>query len=136
MSSVLPPIFLSLFAGWMLWGWTVGESKNIKWMRVWCAPLFVVTIMLLSLGAGALVSRVMTRRKARADVTEVLACIQQQLEAGNADFVLKEIQATDQTGNPDASDFDLLKHLEKMTANLDPELSRVAGKPRETPERL
>lgn len=134
--SILPPIFLSLFAGWMLWGWTVGESKNIKWMRIWCAPPFVVTTMLLSLGAGAMVSRTLIRRQARADVAAVLSSIRQNLEAGNTELVLSEIRATDQTGNPDGPDFDLLQHLGKMTDNLGPANSKVASEPSGVAERL
>lgn len=136
MSIVLPPIFLTLFAGWMLWGWTVGESKNIKWMRIWCAPTFVITAILLSFGTGAFVSRMLIRRQTRADVAEVLSFIQQNLEAGNAELVLSEIRATDQTGNPDAPDFDLLKHLDRMKVNLSASESKIASEPSGPAERL
>lgn len=118
MNIILPPIFMTLFAAWMLWGWFVGESRKIPWMRHWCATLFVLTTLLLSFGAGGFVARKITRQNARTEIAKVLAAIEQNLERGNTRLVLQELNALDQTGNPDASDFELLSHLPKMSSSL------------------
>lgn len=115
---ILPPIFLSLFCAWMLWGWCVGESNNVKWMRQWCAPTFVITALLLAFGAGGILGRVLTRRAMRHEVAEIVDSIGKRLRNGDVQFVLQEIEATDMSDNPDASDFDLLRHLPVMRERL------------------
>ncbi|MEQ9409423.1 MAG: hypothetical protein RIK87_16925 [Fuerstiella sp.] len=123
---ILIPIFLMLFAGWMLWGWTVGESKNIKWLRQWCAPAFVVTAVLIAGGAGAGISRAVTRQQVLNDVTQLLENIELRIRTGGADLVLSEIEATDHSDDPDRDAFDLLKHLAVMNEHLAPKPEEVA----------
>ena len=128
MAPILAPIFLILFCSWMLWGWVVGETKNIKWMRVWFAPAFVISAMLISAGAGAMATKIFLKRQIRHDVTEVLNAIENRVAEGDSKKVLSEIRATDYTGSPDASDFDLLKHLPTMVENLSPSTDKVAAR--------
>lgn len=118
MPTILIPIFFVLFSSWMLWGWVVGETNNIKWMRVCFAPTFVITAMLISAGAGVIVTRIVLKKELRHNVTELLTAIESRIAAGDTKTVLSEIRATDFTDSPDASDFDLLKHLPEMTENL------------------
>lgn len=115
---ILIPVFLILFASWMLWGWVVGESKDIKWMRVWFAPIFVVTTVLIAAGAGAGIALVMVRKQVTQDVAELLDTVQQAIEAGRADQVAQQIRLTDRSEDPDRDAFDLLKHLSVMRSNL------------------
>ena len=133
---LLPPIFLSLFCAWMLWGWCVGESSNIKWMRQWCAPTFVVTALLLAFGAGAFLGRGLTRRAIRTEVTQIMSSIGHHLRNGDVEVVLEEIDATDMSDNPDASDFDMLRHLPAMRQQLSPvdsSAEQIATRPSESP---
>lgn len=123
---LLIPIFLILFASWMLWGWTVGESKNIKWLRQTCAPAFVVTAVLIAGGAGAHVSRMVTRTQVRNDVAKLLEHIELRIRTGGADRVVSEIRAADHSDDPDRDAFDLLKHLSVMTENLSPKTEELA----------
>lgn len=129
---ILIPIFLVLFAAWMLWGWTVGESKNIKWLRQWCAPTFVVTIVIIAAGGGAFVSRAIARRQVRNDVEQLLENIELRVRTGGAEKVLAEIKAADHSEDPDRDAFDLLDHLSVMNSNLAPhtdEIARHSGSP-------
>ncbi|MCR9202549.1 MAG: hypothetical protein NXI04_28240 [Planctomycetaceae bacterium] len=128
---LLPPIFLSLFCAWMLWGWCVGESSNIKWMRQWCAPTFVVTALLLAFGAGAFLGRGLTRRAIRTEVSQIMSSIGHHLRNGDVEVVLDQIDATDMTDNPDASDFDVLRHLPSMREQLTPP-QQIAAQPAES----
>lgn len=123
---ILIPIFLILFACWMLWGWTVGESKNVKWLRCWCGPIFVVTVMLISAGAGAFITRTIVRRKIENDVAELLETIEQKISADQGQQVVAEIQATDHADDPDKDAFDLLNHLTIMQENLTPRTENIA----------
>ena len=123
---LLPPIFLALFCAWMLWGWCVGESSNIKWMRLWCAPTFVVTALLLAFGAGAFLGRGLTRRAIRSEVTQIMDAIHHHLTEGDPQVVMDEVSAIDMSDNPDASDFDLIRYLPVLRERLQP-----AGDPAE-----
>ena len=127
---LVAPLFILLFAGWMLWGWTVGESKNIKWLRIWCAPTFVITAVLIAAGAGAGISRAITLKQVEQDVARLLDNIELRVRTGGSQRVLEEIQATDQGDDPDAEAFDLLGHLSVMNENLSPKTEEIAQKPR------
>ncbi|MCP4174808.1 MAG: hypothetical protein GY758_29015 [Fuerstiella sp.] len=127
---ILIPIFLALFAGWMLWGWTVGESRNVKWLRCCCAPVFVMTVMVISAGAGAKISRVIIRNSVREDIAKLLTAIEMQLQTGSADKVITEIRALNHSDDPDADAFDMLDDVAQMTANLSRESRAVAEGPR------
>lgn len=126
---ILIPIFLLLFASWMLWGWFVGESKDIPWLRHWCAPIFVGTAVLIAFGAGAGIGQGLTRAKVRQDVAQLLENIELRVRTGGADMVISEIQATDHTGDPDRDAFDLLDHLSVMNENLAPQTEEFEQQP-------
>jgi hypothetical protein len=128
---ILIPIFLALFAGWMLWGWTVGESTNVKWLRRCCAPIFVVTVMLISAGAGAYITRAVIRNSVREDIANLLKTIEMRLQTGSADKVIAEIQALNHSDDPDADAFDVLDDVTQMTENLTIETQDVAEGPRQ-----
>ena len=126
---VFLPFFVLLFAGWMLWGWTVGESKNIRWLRRTCAPAFVVTMVLIAGGAGAGVSRALTRKQVEADVTKLLETIELRIRTGGSDQVVSEIRSLDHSDDPDGDTFDLLAHLSVMNDNLLPDREQIAEAP-------
>jgi hypothetical protein len=127
--QILLPIFFLLFTCWMLWGWTVGESKNIKWLRRWCAPTFVVCAMICSAGAGAVLTKVVTQQRIRRDVTELLETIELRIRTGAAASVATELRTIDHSGDPDADAFDVLDHLAVMEHNLSPKPAEVAAAP-------
>lgn len=123
---IFVPLFILLFAAWMLWGWVVGETKNIKWLRRWCAPTFVVTVGLIAAGAGAGTSAVIVRKTLKSDFSNLLSVIEMRIRAGDAEEVAEQIRQTDRSGDPDADAFDLLKHVPVMTENLSQDPSRIA----------
>lgn len=130
---ILIPVFLMLFACWMLWGWVVGECKDIKWMRVCFAPIFVVTAVLIAAGAGAGIALMTVRPRVKQDVAELLTAIQQSIEAGHGNEVVAEIRRTDRSDDPDRDAFDLLKHLSVMRSNLE-KTQQIAEETRARPE--
>lgn len=102
--------FLTLFSAWALWGWTVGESRNIKLLRKTCGPIFVVTATLLVAGGTILVTRASMRRQSEENVRELLTGIYDRLQKGQADLVQKQLQALIDD-DPDKDPKDLLGSL-------------------------
>lgn len=130
---VLVPIFMTLFASWMLWGWCVGESRNLQWLRRWCAPPFVITVALISAGAGAVTTRVITRQTARQDVSALLTAIESRLHAGQPQVVLDQLKQLDRTEDPFADEFDVLQYITDMTDVLNGNPPQVAEVPADLP---
>lgn len=95
----LIPVFIILFAAWMLWGWLVSDVRDIRWMRKWCAILFVVTAILISVAAGAGVTMVVAKRQFRQDFHEFATAMKKQVDAGNHRLVAEELNLI---VNPDA----------------------------------
>jgi hypothetical protein len=85
-------IFLILFTSWMLWGWIVGESRDIRWMRNWCAGIFVVLCILLCLGGGAWFSRQAIQSSCRSRVQEFTRLLYERMEEGRIDDVRDALQ--------------------------------------------
>ncbi|MEP3482616.1 MAG: hypothetical protein ABJZ55_25460 [Fuerstiella sp.] len=102
--------FLTLFSAWALWGWTVGESRNIKPLRKTCGPIFVVTATLLVAGGTIMGTRASMKRQSEANVRALLTGIHDRLQKGQADLVQKQLQALIDE-NPDEDPKDLMANL-------------------------
>lgn len=89
--KILLPVLLVLFSSWMLWGWVVGESRNLKWMRNWCATLFVISALIISSGGGAVVAWKMSESRHRAAAKRFAVAIETRLRKGETDEVLEEL---------------------------------------------
>lgn len=122
---LLIPIFITLFAGWMLWGWVVGEYKNVPWLRRWCGVLFIGCLAFLSFGAGGMTARIYTKQQMREEVGQLLHHIDWQLHHGNQDVVAEELKKA-RLEQADSTDFDVLRHLPKLSQDLEPE-TRIAS---------
>lgn len=84
---ILFAVFLTLFTAWMFWGWLVGESRDIRWMRNWCAGIFVVLAILICLGSGAWLSRRLTEARHRNAVQRVSQLLHQRMNEGRSEDV-------------------------------------------------
>lgn len=124
---LLFPISLTLFAGWMLWGWSIGEYRNAPWLRRWCGTLFVLSLAVLSFGAGGLTARILTKQQMRAEVTQLFQHIDWQLNHGNTEEVAGEFRKV-RKQQADSSDFDVLRHLPKLNSQLEPETQIAADR--------
>lgn len=102
--------FLTLFSAWALWGWAVGESRNIKGLRKTCGPIFVVTATLIVAGGTIMVTRASMRRQAEENVRELLTGIHDRLQNGQADLVQRQLQALI-NDDPDQDPKDLMASL-------------------------
>ena len=124
-------VFLILLAAWMFWGWLVGESRDIRWMRNWCAGVFVVLAILICLGSGALLANRQAEERHRASVQRVIHLLHARMNEGRIDDVkdalrhLAEVPAEWSTHSPD-----ILTRLAEVTAALEKTArTRVAEKP-------
>lgn len=115
----LAGILILLFAAWMLWGWLVGEHREIIWMRNWCATLFVITALLISGGAGVGVTIAVSRSRHRADVRNFAEALEKQLAAGKYQEARNSLQSVINTPDEWSDDsHDLLERMTTVTARM------------------
>lgn len=114
-------ILLVLMTCWSFWGWTVGDSRNIRWIRHWCGGTFVILVAVLSAGGGFMAARVQERAEARGRAFEALQTVADRLEAGETRRVITALRGLDHRGDPDEDAFDLLDELPDLTAKLQPQ---------------
>ncbi len=115
-----------LFTAWMLYGWFVGESNDVRWLRLCCAPTVVVMVAVISAAAGAGIALKVTKTSVRTDVAALLHAIEQRVQSGDPASVVGELRQLDHTGDPDADAFDLLEDLPLVTQRLNSTPARGA----------
>lgn len=89
---ILVGVFLTLFTAWIFWGWLVGESRNIRWMRNWCAGIFVVLAILICLGSGTWFSRRISESRHRDAVQRVTQLLHERMNEGRIEDVKDALQ--------------------------------------------
>ena len=115
---ILGPILLILFSCWSFWGWTVGDTKDIRWIRHLCGSAFVLSIVLIAGGGGFIAARSIERSAARDKTSSALQAIVARIESGGKQQVVREIKKLDHGGDPDEDFYDLLDELPELTAKL------------------
>lgn len=129
---ILIAVFLVLFTAWMLLGWMVGESRDIRWMRNWCAGIFVVMAILLCLGGGAWISRKMTQTAYRSSIQKFSRLLNERAGEGRMEDVRDAIQhLAEEPDEWSTHNADILRRIEEVTEALEKTSHRrVADKPR------
>ena len=109
--------FLTLFSAWALWGWAVGESRNIKPLRKTCGPIFVIAVTVLVGGVTIRATESMVRQHAEQDIRKLLTGIHDRLQQGQVDVVQQQL--TSLIGeDPDQDPIDLMASLPEATSVL------------------
>jgi hypothetical protein len=123
-------VFLLLFTAWMFLGWMTGESRDIRWMRNWCAGIFVVMVILICLGGGAVFSRRSTQASCRASLEQFARLLEERAEEGRIQDVRDAISHL--ANRPDewsSHSPDILSRINEVTQALEKtSLNRVATK--------
>jgi hypothetical protein len=124
-------IFLLLIAGWMLLAWMIGESYDIRWLRNWCAGIFVVMAICICTGGGFYLTYKMLRSTHRQSVQQMAKLLKERLDEGRTSDVRDAIEhlASDP---PEGSGFspDILQRMTEVTQALDQTRhSNVASRP-------
>lgn len=129
-------LLVLLFTCWCLWGWFVGESRNIRWIRHWCGGMFVVMVTLIASAGGFLVGRGLERSTARDNAFEALQVIGDRLEAGDRQHVITAIRALDHRGDPDADAYDVLDELPQLVEKLQDTSNSASADADKLPEQI
>jgi len=117
--AILSGVFLVLLTAWMLLGWFIGESRDIRWMRNWCAGIFVVMSVLICLGGGALLARRMAQADHRASVQQLTRLLNERASEGRMDDVRDAIQhLADQPDEWSTHSPDILTRVSEVTEAL------------------
>ncbi len=130
-AMILLAVFLILFTAWMLFGWFVGESRDIGWMRNWCAGIFVVMAILICLCGGAWLSRRYTQVSYRASVTKLTKLLDERAKEGRMDDVKDAIaHLAENSDEWSTHSADILERMQEVTVALEKTVrTRVAAKP-------
>lgn len=106
---------LVLLTAWLFFGWLVGESADIRWLKHWCSALFVSMAVMLCLGGGAFVTHRITVSAHRKAVQELAYQLDQRLKNGQTADVREAIgflaNPPDERSNHSP---DILKRLEQL----------------------
>ena len=78
---ILSAVFFLLLTSWILWWWLVGESRDIRWMRNWCAALFVFAAALICFVAGAMIAHQYDEFRYRKLVVEFSQLLEERLKS-------------------------------------------------------
>ncbi len=132
---ILLAVFLTLLTAWMLWGWLVGESRDIRWMRNWCSGIFVVLAVMVCLGSAAWISHRITEAGHRDSLRRLTKLLHARINEGRTDDVKDALQHLAE--DPDewsTHSEDILTRLVDVTVALQKTArSRVASKSTEQP---
>jgi len=130
--AILSGVFLVLFTAWMFLGWLIGESRDIRWMRNWCAGIFVILSIAVCLGGGALLSRKMTQSSHRASVERFSRLLHERASEGRLDDVRDAIQhLAEQPDEWSSHSPDILTRVDEVTEALrKTSRTQTAAKPR------
>lgn len=134
--AIVAAAILLLMTCWSFWGWTVGDSRNIKWIRHWCGGIFVILVAVLSTASGYTAARNLERSAARTSASEALQVVADRIESGEARKVLHEIRRLDHSDDPDRDAYDLLLELPEFVERLQTSSRTVAAEPPEAPETM
>jgi hypothetical protein len=117
--AILSGVFLVLLTAWMFLGWRIGESRDIRWMRNWCAGIFVITSALICLGGGAVVARRMTQTSHRASVERFSRLLHERASEGRLDDVRDAIHyLAEQPAECSSYSPDILTRVDEVTEAL------------------
>lgn len=123
-------VFFLLFTAWMFLGWMFGESRDIRWMRNWCAGIFVVMSILICLGGGAMFARRITQASCRKSLEQFAKLLEERAEEGRIQDVRDAIShLANKPGEWSSHSPDILTRIEEVTQALEKtSISRVATK--------
>ena len=119
-------IFLLLITGWMFLAWMFGESYDIRWLRNWCAGIFVVMAISICAGGGFYLTYKMLRSSHRQSVQQMAKLLKERLDEGRTSDVRDAIDhlASDPAEGSGSSP-DILQRITEVTQAL--EQTRKSG---------
>ena len=88
----LAATLLLLFTAWVFYGWIVAESLQIRWLKHYCAGLFILLLILICLGGGIGLTRQVLMASHRAAIQQLAGQLHQRLKDGRESEVHSAIR--------------------------------------------
>lgn len=115
---ILTGVFLALFAGWMLLFWMAGDAWNVRWLRNWCAGIFVTIAIFLCLGGGVWMTRKYFQSEHRRQVQEFADLMIERVHAGRTQDVEDALRHLAGQTEEWTAEGDVLSRLSQVTEAL------------------
>lgn len=116
----LAAIFTLLIAGWMLFAWIIGESYDIRWLRNWCAGIFVTMAIVVCTGGGFYLTYKIVRASHRSSVQQFAVLLKERLDEGRISDVRDAVEhLAVEPSEGSASHPDILQRLAELTEALE-----------------
>lgn len=116
---ILAAVFLVLLTGWMLLGWMVGESRDVRWMRQSCAVIFVTMLSLMCLGGGVVFTQHSLESNHRRSVRKFALLLRDRIHQGRIDDVRDALDhLADDPDSRSSDNPDILRRLSDVTEAL------------------
>jgi hypothetical protein len=116
----LAATLLLLFTAWVFYGWIVAESFQIRWLKHYCAGLFIILLMLICLGGGIGLTRQFLVSTHRATVQQLAGDLHQRLKDGRHTEVhaaIRFLAETPQEGTDTSGD--VLQRVHQLRAAME-----------------
>jgi len=110
---------LLLLTAWVIFGWIVSESWNIRWLKNWLAMLSVTLLVLICGGGGVFVTRKFLVAQQRRSLQGFASQLNARIQDGHAEDALEAIRIIAE-GPPEGSDYsqDVLQRMGQLQTRM------------------
>jgi uncharacterized protein YneF (UPF0154 family) len=110
---------LLLLTAWIIFGWIVTESWNVRWLKNWLAVLSVCLLVLIFGGGGVYVTRKVLLAQQRRSIEEFVRQLNARIQEGRSEDALEAIRIMAE-GPADGSGWssDPLQRMSQVQSNL------------------
>ncbi|MFM8723572.1 MAG: hypothetical protein ACKON9_00445 [Planctomycetaceae bacterium] len=110
---------LLLLTAWVIFGWIVSESWNIRWLKNWLAVLSVTLLVLICGGGGVFATRKFLVAQQRRSLQAFASQLNARIQDGHAEDALEAIRIIAE-GPPEGSDYsqDVLQRMGQLQTRM------------------
>jgi hypothetical protein len=110
---------LLLLTAWVIFGWVVSESWNIRWLKNWLALFSVSLLILICGGGGVFLTRKLLIVQQRQSIQAFASQLNARIQEGHPEDALEAIRIIAE-GPPEGSDYssDVLQRMSQVGTRL------------------
>jgi len=110
---------LLLLTAWVIFGWVVSESWNIRWLKNWLALFSVSLLILICGGGGVFLTRKLLMVQQRQSIQAFASRLNARIQEGHPEDALEAIRIIAE-GPPEGSDYssDVLQRMSQVGTRL------------------
>ncbi len=110
---------LLLLTAWVIFGWIVSESWNIRWLKNWLALISVTLLVLICSGGGVFLTRKFLIAQQRQGIQAFASQLNARIQEGRPEDALEAIRIIAE-GPPEGSDYsqDVLQRMGQVRTRL------------------